>query len=250
MVAEPPEDPLNRLARLLPDRSRFIAPPSGQKSSYYQNPFMTQLWKNARLAPENADEVYFVGYSMPAADSTARGLFRESIKPDAKIIIVNPSPTQIHDQITEWGLKVDEVLSEPNCVEQMVETLEDRRGKEAFARLKKRFLAGDVDQTRNPDATVIPAGLSDGMRRVKYVEVRGNSLILEVSSEKDGGMSTSQLFDLIKNASIQDIRICSAGSEQRMIHYEFAWILNGTVAKSPLTLSLRVTTVPGSSVTA
>lgn len=249
MVAEPAEDPLNRQARLLPDRSRFIAPPSGPKSSYYQNPFMTQLWKNARLALENADEVYFVGYSMPAADSTARGLFRESIRPDAKIIIVNPCPKPIYDQITEWGFKVDEVLSEQNCVEKMVEMLEDRRGKEALPRLKKRFLAGDVDQTRNPDASVIPAGIPNGIQRVKYVEVRGNSLILEVSSEKDGGMTISQLFDLIENDSIQDIRICSAGSEQRMIHYEFEWNLYGTEAKIPLALSLRVATLPGSSVT-
>lgn len=244
MIAEPPEDAMSRKARLLPDRTHFIAPPSGPKSSYYQNPFMAQLWKNARLALENADEVYFVGYSMPRADVTARGLLRESLRPDARIIVVNTDPKLIVQQIIEWGLKVDGVLDKPNCVEQMVETLEDRRGKEAITRLKQRFAVGDFDLAANPSAVVMPFGTSSGNQRVKHVGFEGGSLILEESSDKEGALTIPELFDLISREGIEGITIRSesAGYEQRVVHYGFGWSLNGAITRVPISLSLRVAT--------
>ena len=209
---------------------------------------MTQLWKNARLALENAEEVYFVGYSMPSADSTARGLFRESLDPNKKIVIVNPCPTQILDQMTEWGFVVDEVLSESNCVEQMVEMLEDRRGKEALIRLKRRFAVRDFDLALNPNALVMPYGSSSGRQRLRQYAINGNSLVLQECSDDVGGLKISELLELISREDIEDIRIRneSAKSEQRVVHFEFGWSLDGASAKIPLALSLRVATIPSS----
>jgi len=248
IIAEPPEDPVSRKARLLPSRTQFIAPPSGAKSGYYQNPFMNALWTNARLALEEADEVYFVGYSMPSADTTARGLFRESLRPDAKIVIVNPCPTQIHDQITKWGFNDIDVLSKPNCVEQMVEMLEDRRGKEAFIRLKRRFAVGDLDSTANPNALVMPYGTSSGRQTLRQYAINGSSLVLQECSDDVGGLKIPELLELISREDIEDIRIRNenAKSEQRVVHFEFGWSQDGASAKMPLTLSLRVATVPNS----
>ncbi len=244
MIAEPPEDAMSRKARLLPNRTHFIAPPSGPKSSYYQNPFMAQLWKNARLALENADEVYFVGYSMPRADATARGLLRESLRPNAKIIVVNTAPELIVQQIDEWGLKVDGVHDEPNCVEQMVEVLEDRRGKEAITRLKQKFTGGDFDLEANPSAAVKPFGSSSGKEWVKRGGIEERRLILQESSDQEGAMTIPELFELISRKGIEGITIRSesAECEQRVVHYEFEWNSLGTITRVPSNLLLRVAT--------
>ena len=248
VLAEPWEDPVSRKARLLPNRTYFIAPPSGAKSSYYQNPFMKQLWKNARLALEEADEVYIVGYSMPSADATARGLFRESIRPDARVIVVNREPEPIVKEITAWGLKVDRVLDEPNCVEQMVEMLEDRRGKEALNRLKRRFAVGDFDATTEQGAVVIPVDSSSGYQRVKHVGIDENSLVLQECSDEAGALTIPKLLELICSEEIEDIRIRSESAEspQRVVHFMFDWRPNAAIPKLPSKLWLRVVTVPNS----
>ena len=209
---------------------------------------MKQLWKNARLALEEADEVYIVGYSMPSADATARGLFRESIRPDARVIVVNREPEPIVKEITAWGLKVDRVLDEPNCVEQMVEMLEDRRGKEALNRLKRRFAVGDFDATTEQGAVVIPVDSSSGYQRVKHVGIDENSLVLQECSDEAGALTIPKLLELICSEEIEDIRIRSESAEspQRVVHFMFDWRPNAAIPKLPSKLWLRVVTVPNS----
>jgi hypothetical protein len=50
------------------------------------------LWKKAREKIQDADEIYIVGFSMPASDLSVRFLFQSAFEKnkDKKVFIVNP----------------------------------------------------------------------------------------------------------------------------------------------------------------
>ena len=79
------------IARQFPGRVPFIAPPSSTKSKYLGNPVIRKLWQDAYGALQNAEHVYFLGYSVPQQDLAAMGLIVEGIgdsKPQIHVLDV------------------------------------------------------------------------------------------------------------------------------------------------------------------
>jgi hypothetical protein len=109
------------------DLSLFIVPPLLDKSNYYFHTSMNQLWFKAGEALRQADEVYFIGYSLPETDLSVRLLLNDSIKPTAKIIIIDPS-SKVGDrykncfETVNRKISFDYVTSERNVLELFIDS--------------------------------------------------------------------------------------------------------------------------------
>jgi len=74
--------------RLRKDKISLIIPPVAEKSRFYGNLTIRTLWRDARRALEEAEEIFCVGYSLPATDLTTK-LFLQSVAHPKKVTIVN-----------------------------------------------------------------------------------------------------------------------------------------------------------------
>lgn len=66
----------------------FIVPPVMTKSAIMQEPVLRAVWTRAYEVLEKAQEVVFVGYSLPTTDLASRFLFAEAIPPSATVTVV------------------------------------------------------------------------------------------------------------------------------------------------------------------
>ena len=76
---QPRGDQTEDIARQFPGRVPFIAPPSATKSKYLGNRVLRDFWREALYALQNAENIYFLGYSVPPQDQAAMGLIIEGI---------------------------------------------------------------------------------------------------------------------------------------------------------------------------
>lgn len=112
---EPMGDQRAEIARQLPGRVPFIAPPSSTKSKYLGNPVIRKLWRDAFEALQNAEHVYFLGYSVPQQDLAAMGLIAEAVAdrtPSPAITVVDKCPTRVIDNLANLLLASDEADGE------------------------------------------------------------------------------------------------------------------------------------------
>lgn len=84
-------------SRLLKDKVPLIIPPVAEKSRFYPNQTIRTLWWDARKALEKADEIFCVGYSLPATDLTTKLLFRSVAWPE-KVFIVNKTASKLAER--------------------------------------------------------------------------------------------------------------------------------------------------------
>lgn len=235
--SEPEEEESDRRGRLLYGRSRYIAPPSGLKSSYYQNPFMTKLWQDSRRALENATEIYFVGYSMPPADTAARGLFRESIPSGASIFVVNPCPKLIVKQMKKWGFENIECITGEKCVEAMVDNFERERAREVVGQLKEYLNSDKVSLTDDEQSRVIWTKPPNKYGALELVGIETRSLIFgpksnnyespenietetQSTERSHEGLTVSKLSRLLNENDIDEIVVGVDDCLQRVIDYK------------------------------
>jgi len=71
------------------EREPFIVPPVLVKSALVEQPVLRLVWSLAYQALSQADQVVFVGYSLPVTDIAAGFLFGEAIRPDTRVNVVN-----------------------------------------------------------------------------------------------------------------------------------------------------------------
>lgn len=70
----------------------YIIPPVMDKNSFYNHVAIRFLWQEAEQLLKNADEIYIIGFSFPATDTSVRFLFQSALREsNAKIFIVNPA---------------------------------------------------------------------------------------------------------------------------------------------------------------
>jgi len=60
------------------EQEPLIVPPLLQKSIYVDHPILKNVWENAYLTLNNAEEISFIGYSLPTTDIAAAMLIREA----------------------------------------------------------------------------------------------------------------------------------------------------------------------------
>jgi hypothetical protein len=62
----------------------FIVPPVLTKSALVEEPILRRVWSEAHIRLSQADDVIFIGYSLPDTDLAARFLFNEAIRSDVR----------------------------------------------------------------------------------------------------------------------------------------------------------------------
>lgn len=67
----------------------MIVPPVLNKSSLAQQPLLELVWRRAFETLLDAEQVIFVGYSLPTTDLISQFLFEEAISADCEIRVVN-----------------------------------------------------------------------------------------------------------------------------------------------------------------
>jgi hypothetical protein len=70
------------------ERLPFIVPPVMTKDAILKEPVLRTVWTRAYEVLELADEIVFLGYSLPTTDLAARFLFGEAIRLDALVTVV------------------------------------------------------------------------------------------------------------------------------------------------------------------
>lgn len=223
--AEPYEADSARRERLLPGRVRFIAPPLGMKSEYFQNPLMIQLWRGARHALSNATDVYFVGYSLPYADMAARGLFREAIPQSTRIWIVDKCPRSIEAisaQITNWGFDDVNEISGEESVAQMVDDLEKMRASEVVRALRDLSdLVRFVDTEGHEQAGRVLDVSSDKRGLVAFDRIEKCSLYLRpiLNGADSNPCSIRDLFEYLADTNIDELLVDSGDGLRKVIDH-------------------------------
>lgn len=73
----------------------FLVPPILDKTSLLKNRTLRVLWNIARESISKADELVFIGYSLPTTDFAAEFLFRQAVKTSKqkKVSVVAPNAT-------------------------------------------------------------------------------------------------------------------------------------------------------------
>jgi len=116
--------PPQRINLLLKDKTPLIIPPVSEKSHFYSNQTLRSLWRDARNAMANADEIFCVGYSLPQTDLTTKLLFRSVAHPK-KVVIVNESAPELLERYQEAfpEAKIEAGFKGENAVKEMVDYL-------------------------------------------------------------------------------------------------------------------------------
>lgn len=87
----------------------YIIPPVMDKNAFYNHIAIRYLWQEAEQLLKNAAEIYIIGFSFPATDTSVRFLFQSALRrSNAKIFIVNP------DKEVELRKNYDKVFGKGN----------------------------------------------------------------------------------------------------------------------------------------
>ena len=62
--------------------SPYIVPPVNDKTCFYNNAYLNQLWYKAKEALEMADNIYIIGYSFPKTDLSSEFLMKFALQSD------------------------------------------------------------------------------------------------------------------------------------------------------------------------
>lgn len=101
-----------------PGREPFLVPPDANKSAYFDNPLIRELWAHARMALEQATRVTFVGYSLPATDTTFTGLLADTIGGgDIEISVVDLKPELVTTRLRMLGISPTSTHGRADAVE-------------------------------------------------------------------------------------------------------------------------------------
>lgn len=96
-------------------REPFLIPPDANKSAYFDNPIVRELWSRARTALEQAASVTLVGYSLPATDTTFGGLLADTIGPRTHVplTVVDRKPDPVVTRLRMLGISETRIM--PRC---------------------------------------------------------------------------------------------------------------------------------------
>jgi hypothetical protein len=71
------------------DREPMIVPPAAVKSPYYSNRTLQALWRSAREALADAEELVIMGFSLPQSDQLVRAMLCTNLSDNAGIVPVD-----------------------------------------------------------------------------------------------------------------------------------------------------------------
>ena len=91
----------------------MILPPVADKSALYGNATMSAIWQRAFSALTSAGRLVLFGYSMPPTDASILALIASGVTPGTKIVIVDPNPDSVVNQLESLGLEDTQTVEPP-----------------------------------------------------------------------------------------------------------------------------------------
>jgi len=132
-----------RRRRELPGRSPFIVPPAASKSAYYRNPITREFWQSAAKSLSTASRVAILGFSLPATDLVASGMFGNHLTSHpVEISIADVDPDPIEKRLQRLGVANEQIRCHRDDfpIQEFVEELELRQAREFVSKLRNVLL--------------------------------------------------------------------------------------------------------------
>lgn len=120
-----------------PGREPFLVPPDANKSSYFDNPLVRELWAQARMALERAASVTLIGYSLPTTDTTFGGLLADTIGArEVPVTVVDLEPGPVIKRLRALGISRTREHGGANAVEAWTASIVDEQARSTTRRLR------------------------------------------------------------------------------------------------------------------
>lgn len=155
-----------------PGRAPFLVPPDANKSPYFNNPLLREMWSQARRALERAEKVMLVGYSLPATDTTFGGLLADTLGGrDVPVTVVDKHPDQVARRLHTLNIGVDQAnpYSGKSAVKSWIESLRDEQARSAVKCLRNLANRTDANQPIWYASISVMVPDNPGMEVLEYV---------------------------------------------------------------------------------
>lgn len=210
-------------------REPFIVPPDANKSAYFDNPPMRQMWADARAALGSAAEVTLVGYSLPVTDTTFSGLLADTLVHNQALVrVVDRRPDPVVERLRTLGVtpgritKVDGDEATKTWTKEAV----DRQAYRAAKKLaEQRYVdrAGDAVWS----ATVVVRPTREGLYGggwappVASTAIQDGALILKLKGPDERNVPSQRpLGDFLPPPGVDRLEVDLDGIRRPIIDFE------------------------------
>lgn len=115
----------DNLDTLVPDKVPMVVPPTATKSRFYDNAVLSSQWKQAARAIYQAQELVFIGYSLPKSDLITRSLLLTNFHTSTRVVPVDRSDrvlSNLQDLWGKWDIEVvEDFVGSDDAVEKWVQ---------------------------------------------------------------------------------------------------------------------------------
>jgi hypothetical protein len=215
--------------RELPGRVPLVIPPLAIKSPFYRNPFVSQLWQDARRALSSPQlNLTLIGYSLPPTDLVTFNMLRETVvdlqRATAPTVeVVDIKPTLVEKRLSQFGMEPSQISSNVDMATYLPE----------YQRRAARELVSEL-RMWNPNESVnfpMIAGVAvESATRVDRVEISPDELSVESRLQQEPtsphiatgnmpgtpvGPSFAEVLNAIRNSKAE--RIVAITQDGRML---------------------------------
>lgn len=210
-----------------PGREPFLVPPDANKSHYYDNPILRELWAQARSALKEATRVILIGYSLPATDTTFAGLLADAISaPKASVKVVDRDPSPVIDRLRSHGIEATPVEGGADAVVRWTE--EVVRCQSRLTAQALRSLATHLRAYESMWHVQVVTGSSDPQkpghlpqRLVATGEQLGKTFVLNLCRPGEGKCGVpQQLTAFLPRDNVDQVVVKSGSLERPVIAYD------------------------------
>jgi hypothetical protein len=99
--------------QLVPGRRPVVVPPTSSKSTFFSNPVVRQMWRDAFEAVRSADRLILIGYSLPTYDLLVGSLLEDAARQRGGLsaTVVDLAPDGVSARLESLGYSVSESFS-------------------------------------------------------------------------------------------------------------------------------------------
>jgi len=208
-----------------PGREPFLVPPDANKSAYFDNPIVRELWAQARTALEWATSVTLVGYSLPATDTTFGGLLADTIGGrDIPITVVDLEPEPVNNRLRMLGISPTNKHGGGGTVEAWTAGLVHQQARLTTDRLRDLASLPRAGETIWQATVNVGAPSKLGLRSSRYVisgKLVDDTFVLDLWPSTETTVPEGcALANLLPPAEAATVVVDIGGTQRPVIAYE------------------------------
>lgn len=213
-----------------PGREPFLVPPDANKSPYFDNPLVRELWLRSRVALEQAESVTLIGYSLPATDTTFAGMLADTIgSRNVPVTVVDCKPDPVIGRLRSLGIEATPMNDGPNPIQTWTEQLIEEQARRTAYHLRdlashKRAAKRIWTACANVSVPVPPHANypnDDSVRIVMPGRLVGDTFVLECQRpDRPTDSNHHRLTDFLPPQSAVRVIVDFGNTQRRVIAYE------------------------------